>query len=78
MYDYFIEAVDLRQHPLIHAKAKTKAKAKYFIALSYIAHRLIEESENVDTTYSVIQKIEIELLNSLDNVGNLREYIKKD
>lgn len=76
MYDYFIEAVDLRRHPLIHAKAKTKAK--YFIALSYIAHRLIEESENVDTTYSVIQKIEIELLNSLDNVGNLREYIKKD
>lgn len=75
MYDYFIEAVDLRQHPLIHAKAKTKAK--YFIALSYIVHRLIEESENVDTTYGVIQKIEIELLNSLDNVGNLREYIKK-
>lgn len=41
MHDYFIESVDLRQHPLINAKSKTKRE--YLTALSYIVFSTIEQ-----------------------------------
>ena len=34
---YFLESLDIREHPI--KKAKTKAKTKYFTALSYIADK---------------------------------------
>lgn len=42
--NYFIESVNLNEHPLINAK--TKIRTKYFTALFYIVHLLVEQVEN--------------------------------
>ena len=42
--NYFIESLDLKEHPMI--QAKEKVKIEYFMALSYVVHHLVEQVEN--------------------------------
>lgn len=43
MNQYFLESLDIREHPI--KKAKKKTKTKYFTALSYIANKAVSKAE---------------------------------
>lgn len=52
---FFIEALDLREHPI--KKAKTKIRAEYITALSYIVNTIASQTDKHKDTYSLIENV---------------------
>lgn len=79
MYDtfnYFVESVDLRNHPLNKANAKTKSD--YFLTLSYIVNRLIEHIESqplpVGNTDDLHRSEQLSRFEGILHTSILKEY----
>ena len=50
MNPYFLESLDLREHPLINAKSKVREG--YFAALQYLVNASVIGSEDIKEIYS--------------------------